>query len=152
MGEQNVGRTAMAVVNILLVEDDDVDVMAVKRAFRNLKIANPLYEAKDGLEALEMLRGTGGQSPLPRPIVVLLDLNMPRMGGLEFLDELRKDPELHRCIVFVMTTSAAEEDRVRAYDRNVAGYVLKHSPGRSFMDAVSMLEHYWRVVELPDVP
>jgi CheY-like chemotaxis protein len=142
----------MAVVNILLVEDDDVDVMAVKRAFRELKIANPLFEARDGVEALEMLRGAGGRAPLPHPLVILLDLNMPRMGGLEFLDELRKDAELHRSIVFVMTTSAAEEDRVRAYDRNVAGYVLKHSPGHSFMDAISMIEHYWRVVELPDRP
>lgn len=140
----------MAVANILLVEDDEVDVMAVKRAFRQLKIANPLYEARDGLEALEMLRGTAGRPPLPRPYIVLLDLNMPRMGGLEFLDALRKDPVLHRSIVFVMTTSADEEDRVRAYNQNIAGYVLKHSPGRSFMDAVSMLEHYWRVVELPD--
>lgn len=142
----------MPVANILLVEDDEVDVMAVKRAFRLLKIANPLYEARDGIEALEVLRGSGGRPPLPRPFIVLLDLNMPRMGGLEFLDELRKDPELHRSIVFVMTTSAAEEDRVRAYNHNIAGYVLKHSPGHSFVDAVLMLEHYWRVVELPDHP
>ena len=141
----------MAVVNILLVEDDDVDVMAVKRAFRDLKIANPLYQARDGLEALDMMRGTGGHEPLPRTYVILLDLNMPRMGGLEFLEEVRKDPELHRSVVFVMTTSADERDRVSAYDKNVSGYVLKHSPGRSFLDAVSMLEHFWRVVELPDV-
>ena len=141
----------MAAVNILLVEDDEVDVMAVKRAFRELKIANPLTEAKDGIEALEILRGANGHPAIARPLIILLDLNMPRMGGMEFLDELRKDPELHRCVVFVMTTSADERDRVRAYDKNVAGYVLKHDPGRSFIDAIAMLQHYWRVVELPDI-
>jgi CheY-like chemotaxis protein len=141
----------MTSVNILLVEDDEVDVMAVKRAFRELKIANPLTVAKDGIEALEILRGINGCSPIPRPLIILLDLNMPRMGGLEFLDELRKDPELHRCVVFVMTTSADERDRVRAYEKNVAGYVLKHNLEHSFMDAIAMLEHYWRVVELPDL-
>ena len=75
---------------------------------------------------------------------------MPRMGGLEFLDELRKDPDLKRSIVFVMTTSAAEEDRARAYDKCISGYVLKHSPAHSFIDAVTMLEHYWRVIEFPE--
>lgn len=142
----------MAVINILLVEDDEVDVMAVKRAFRELKIANPLFEARDGIEALEMLRGSNGRQALPHPCIILLDLNMPRMGGLEFLEELRKDPELRTSVVFVMTTSAAEEDRINAYHHNIAGYVLKHSAGRSFLDAVSMLDHYWRVVELPDTP
>jgi CheY-like chemotaxis protein len=82
--------------------------------------------------------------------LILLDLNMPRMGGLEFLAELRSDPELRRSIVFVMTTSAAEEDRFRAYDSHVSGYVLKHGPASSFIDALTMLEHYWRVIEFPD--
>jgi len=139
----------MAAANILLVEDDEVDVMAVKRAFRDLKLANPLHVARDGLEALSILRGDDGKTALPLPYIILLDLNMPRMSGLEFLEELRKDPKLHSSIVFVMTTSAAEEDRVRAYNYNIAGYVLKHSPGRTFLDAITMLEHYWRVVELP---
>ncbi len=142
----------MAEVSILLVEDDELDVRAVKRAFRDLKIANTLYEARDGIEALDMLRGTHGYAPVPRPLLILLDLNMPRMGGIEFLDEIRKDPALHTSVVFVMTTSAAEEDRFKAYDRNVAGYVLKHDPGRSFLDAVAMIEHYWHIVALPDQP
>ena len=141
----------MTAVNILLVEDDEVDVMAIKRAFRELKIANPITEAKDGIEAFEILRGVNGHDQIPRPLIILLDLNMPRMGGMEFLDELRKDPNLHRCVVFVMTTSADEQDRIRAYDKNVAGYVLKHDLGRSFLDAIAMLQHYWRVVELPDI-
>jgi CheY-like chemotaxis protein len=140
----------MAEANILLVEDDEVDVMAVKRAFKELKIANPFHRAADGIDALEMLRGENGKAKLMRPLIVLLDLNMPRMGGLEFLDELRKDPDLRRTIVFVMTTSAAEEDRVRAYNKCIAGYVLKHSPAHTFLDAVTMLEHYWRVIEFPE--
>jgi len=139
----------MAEVTILLVEDDEIDVKAVKRAFRDLKIANPIVEAVDGVDALEILRGENGKTRLPSPHLILLDLNMPRMSGLEFLAELRKDPRLQRSIVFVMTTSAAEEDRVNAYNLNIAGYVLKHSPGHSFLEAVSMLEHFWRVVEFP---
>jgi len=140
----------MAEVSILLVEDDEVDVKAVKRALRELKIANHLVRAADGIEALEILRGENGKQMLPRPHIILLDLNMPRMGGLEFLAELRRDPDLQRSSVFVMTTSSAEEDRFRAYDQHVAGYVLKHSPARSFLDAVAVLEHYWRIIELPE--
>jgi CheY-like chemotaxis protein len=140
----------MTEVNIFLVEDDEVDVMAVRRALRELKIANPFFRAADGIEALEMLRGQNGRKKLPRPFIILLDLAMPRMGGLEFLDELRRDPELHSAIVFVMTTSAAEEDRLHAYGKCIAGYILKHSPSHSFFDAVTMLEHYWRIVEFPE--
>jgi CheY-like chemotaxis protein len=137
-------------VNILLVDDDEVDTKAVRRAFRDLKICNPVIEARDGIEALQHLRGTGGHEPIGHPCLVLLDLNMPRMGGLEFLAELRKDPTLSSTAVFVMTTSAAEEDRMRAYDHNVAGYLLKDSSGRSFLEAISMLEHYWRIVMFPE--
>jgi CheY-like chemotaxis protein len=141
----------MAEVSILLIEDDEVDVMAIQRAMRDLRIANPLRRAIDGIDALEILRGENGKVALPKPYIILLDLNMPRMNGLEFLDELRRDPHLQRSIVFVMTTSATEEDRFRAYERHVAGYVLKHSPARTFLDSLMMLEHYWRVIEFPDV-
>ena len=137
-------------VTILLVDDDKVDSMAVKRSFRELRIANPVVEARNGIEALEHLRGQNGSARVPAPCLVLLDLNMPRMGGIEFLDELRRDPALQRTLVFVMTTSAAAEDRMRAYDKNVAGYVLKHRPAQSFLDSISMLEHYWRIVEFPN--
>jgi len=139
----------VAEVNILLVEDDEVDVKAVKRALRELKILNSLTVASDGIEALQLLRGENGREPLKRPFLILLDLNMPRMGGIEFLDEIRGDPALSHSLVFVMTTSEDEEDRFRAYDRHVAGYMLKHSPARTFIDAVTMLDHYWRVIELP---
>jgi CheY-like chemotaxis protein len=136
-------------VHILLVDDDKVDVMAVKRSFRELKIANPVIEARNGIEALEYLRGENGREKVPQPCLVLLDLNMPRMNGIEFLEELRRDENLRGTLVFVMTTSAAEDDRTRAYEKNVAGYVLKHRPGQSFLEAISMLEHYWRVIEFP---
>jgi CheY-like chemotaxis protein len=132
-----------------MVDDDKIDIMAIKRSFLALKIANPVIEARNGIEAFEYLRGENGREKLVSPYLVLLDLNMPRMGGLEFLDELRRDPELRSTLVFVMTTSAAEEDRTRAYDKNVAGYVLKHRPGQTFLEAIGMLEHYWRIIEFP---
>jgi CheY-like chemotaxis protein len=137
-------------VTILLVDDDKVDLMAIRRSFRNLKIANPVVEAHDGIEALERLRGENGFEKVPRPCLVLLDLNMPRMGGIEFLEELRRDPELRRTLAFVMTTSAAEEDRARAYDQNIAGYVLKHRAGETFLESIGMLNAFWRIVEFPD--
>jgi CheY-like chemotaxis protein len=137
-------------VTILVVDDDKVDVMAVKRSLRELKIANPLIEANNGIEALDFLRGTNGCEKISRPVLVMLDLNMPRMGGIEFLEELRADPELRRTVVFVMTTSTADEDRIKAYNHNVSGYVLKYRPGQTFLEAISMLEAYWRLVEFPD--
>ena len=139
----------MAEVNILLVEDDEVDVMAVKRALRELKIANPLFRAADGIDGLEMLRGLNGKKKLPRPYVVLLDLNMPRMGGLEFLEVLRSDPALSKTVVFVLTTSDAPEDRNAAYEKYISGYVVKMQAGESFIEAISMIEHYWKIIEFP---
>jgi CheY-like chemotaxis protein len=138
-----------APVTLLLIEDDQVDVMAARRALKELQIANPLVVARDGVEALNLLRGTNGKRALERPYIVLLDLNMPRIGGIELLDAMRNDPILRRTIVFVLTTSEAEKDRLRAYDRNVAGYLLKQRAGSSFVDAMSMLEHYWKTVEFP---
>jgi len=136
-------------INILLVDDDKVDVMAVKRALRDLAIENPVQVAENGLEALDWLRGDNGRAKLGARCLVLLDLNMPRMGGLEFLTEIRRDPALRRTLVFVMTTSAAEEDRARAYDRNIAGYIIKQRFGQSFLDTVSMLKNYWQVIAFP---
>ena len=132
---------------ILLVEDDEVDVLGFRRALRSLRIANPVTVARDGIEALQILRGERG--PYPRPHLIVLDLNLPRMNGIELLRELRADPKLCDSVVFVLTTSRAEQDRVDAYRLNVAGYMVKSDPGASFLAAVTMLDHYWRVVELP---
>ncbi len=137
-------------VTLLLVEDDELDVMGIQRAFKTLKISNPLVVARDGVEALEQLRGEGGKPRLARPYLILLDLNMPRMNGIEFLQELRKDEALHASVVFVLTTSNADEDIVRAYDQNVAGYIVKADPINSFMEALRLIDCYWTIVELPD--
>ncbi len=137
-------------VTILLVDDDMIDVMAVKRSFHELKIVNPVIEALDGVEALEHLRGENGRDKIVSPYLILLDLNMPRMNGFELLEALRSDEALHSSLVFIMTTSADDEDRLRAYQLNVAGYLLKQHAGERFVEAISMLEHYWRVVEFPE--
>jgi len=133
-------------VTILLVDDDDVDVMGVQRALRKLKILNPVVRAHDGIEALEFLRSS---STVPPPYIILLDLNMPRMNGFEMLTELRQDEALASSVVFVLTTSKADEDKVEAYQQHVAGYIVKDKVGEGFMGLIEMLDRYWRVVELP---
>jgi CheY-like chemotaxis protein len=133
-------------VSILLVDDDDVDVMGVHRALKKLKIVNPIVRARDGIEGLALLRDP---SAVPRPYIILLDLNMPRMNGLEMLAELRRDPMLTSSVVFVLTTSKADEDIVEAYQQHVAGYIIKSQVGEGFLRVVEMLDQYWRVVELP---
>lgn len=134
-------------VTLLLVEDNDVDIEAVRRGLSSHRIANPLRVARDGVEALELLRSV--DDPFPSPFLVLLDLNMPRMNGIEFLAEIRRDPRLRGTVVFVLTTSNAEEDKVEAYDLNVAGYILKSEVGDGFVKLVAMLDRYWRIVEMP---
>ncbi len=136
-------------VKILLVEDDEVDVMRVQRGFHQLRIANEIIRARDGIEALEILRGAGSQARIETPFLILLDINLPRMTGLEFLAALRADEELKVTVVFVLTTSKNDEDRLEAYRHNVAGFMLKDEAGREFVKAMEMLECYWRVVELP---
>lgn len=136
-------------VNLLLVDDDEVDVQGLKRAFTKSRIGNPITVARDGIEALELLRGENGKTKIPKPHLILLDLNMPRMNGLEFLEAIRADDDLKSAVVFMITTSKAEEDKARAYGHNVAGYIVKQDPANTFMQAVSMLEHYWKIVEFP---
>ena len=133
-------------LNILLVDDDEVDVMTVKRAFAKANIANQVFVATDGIEALELLR-TDGIPPSRR--LVLLDLNMPRMNGIEFLREVRSDPALQPLTVVVLTTSNEDRDRVDAYQLNVAGYLLKPVTFHSFADVMSTLNKYWTLMEMP---
>jgi CheY-like chemotaxis protein len=137
---------AEKVLNILLVEDDQVDVMNVKRAFEKNRITNPLFVAGNGVEALELLRSK--QIPDQRRIV-LLDLNMPRMNGLEFLRELRADPSLQSTVVIVLTTSNDERDKIEAYNLNVAGFMLKPVTFVNFVEVMAALNKYWTLVELP---
>lgn len=133
-------------LNILLIEDDEVDVMTVKRAFKQNHIMNPLFVASDGIEGLEMLRS--GAVPGSRRLV-LLDLNMPRMNGIEFLRELRSDPAVAPTPVVVLTTSNDDKDKVEAYNLNVAGYLLKPVTFQNFCDVMVALNKYWSLVELP---
>jgi CheY-like chemotaxis protein len=138
-------------VHILLVEDDEVDIMNVQRAFKKNNISNPLHIARNGVEALDILRGKNPDVIIPSPRVILLDINMPRMGGIEFLTELRKHPEHRSASVFVMTTSNEESDKIAAYDLNVAGYILKPLSFEGFTSAVSILNHYWHLCEMPQM-
>ena len=133
-------------LNLLLVDDDDVDVMTVRRAFAKAGLSNTLYVASDGVEALCMLRE--GRVP-PTRRLVLLDLNMPRMNGIEFLRELRADEALRHTPVVVLTTSAADEDKVNAYEFNVAGYLIKPVTFSTFVDVMATLDRYWTLVEMP---
>ena len=133
-------------LNILVVDDDDVDVMNVQRAFKKGNIPNPLFVAGDGLQGLEVLRGNA----FPKTNrLVLLDLNMPRMNGIEFLRELRADPELKATTVVVLTTSNDTRDKVEAYNLNVAGYLTKPVTFGNFVDLMVTLNKYWMLVELP---
>jgi len=133
-------------LNILLVDDDEVDVMTVRRAFTKANIVNKLFVASDGIQALDMLRNNG--VPDSRRIV-LLDLNMPRMNGIEFLREVRADRALHALTVVVLTTSNEDRDRVEAYQLNVAGYLLKPVTFQAFAEVMATLNKYWTLMEMP---
>ena len=137
-------------LNILLVEDDEVDIMNVQRAFKKNNILNPLFYASNGLEALEVLRGRDGRpSVIPSyRRLILLDLNMPKMGGIEFLKQLRVDPILQSIPVVILTTSDQDCDRVDAYKLNVAGYILKPVTFANFVEMVDTLNRYWTFSEI----
>ncbi|OUS09655.1 two-component system response regulator [Gammaproteobacteria bacterium 54_18_T64] len=131
--------------SILLVDDDDVDAMGIERALNKLKLANPFFRARDGIEGLEMLRNKS----IDQPYMLLLDLNMPRMTGIEMLKELRSDPDLRGTVVFVLTTSDEDQDKVAAYNEHIAGYIVKTKLDTGFDGLLQLLDHYWRLVELP---
>ena len=138
-------KSAQKHPSILHVEDDDIDAMALQRALFKQGIDNPLVRARDGLEALDILRW----HRIDRPYLILLDLNLPRMNGLEVLKALRQDTMLSDSVVFVVTTSNAQEDMLGVYREHAAGYVLKQSLQNGYIDMVQMLEHYWNTVKLP---
>ncbi|MCO6384330.1 MAG: response regulator [Vannielia sp.] len=141
---------AKDLLNIILIEDDDGDAKAVRRALAKSRIANPIHRLRDGIEALGFLRGEAETAP-PEHFLILLDINMPRMNGHEFMAELRKDARLNRAVVFMLSTSEDETDIARAYDNNVAGYILKGNAGLDFLRLIDTVEHFWRLVILPDM-
>ena len=131
-------------VNILLVEDDEVDVMNVKRAFSKNNIMNPLFVAGNGIEALEMLES----QIIPLPKIIILDINMPKMNGIEFLKIMRENERLKNISVFVMTTSNEDSDKINAYNLNVAGYILKPLSFEKFLTSVATLKNFWQLCEM----
>lgn len=133
-------------LNILLVEDDEIDAEAMLRALERKQPASRCTVVMDGVDALSHLRHAKTQ-----PTIILLDLNLPRMGGLEFLSQLRADPNLRRHIVFVLTTSDRHEDKIAAYDRHVAGYCVKGRNTDSYERVVNLLHNYERAVAFPPV-
>jgi CheY-like chemotaxis protein len=125
--------------SILLVEDDRVDIMTVQRAMKKIDISNPLYIARTGVEALGMLRGDGYPRIEPTPSLILLDLNLPKMGGVEFLKELRADPDLRSLPVIVLTSSNEPRDRAAAFEYEVEDYIVKPHSFDEFSRAMSII-------------
>ena len=131
----------------MLVEDDQVDAMTVRRAFKEIKIANPLVHREDGEAALEYLQDPQSEPPC----LILLDLNMPIMNGFEFLQALKALPQLRRIPVVVLTTSAEEQDKCRSFDLGIAGYMRKPVDYRQFVEVVRTIDTYWTLSEAPPV-
>jgi CheY-like chemotaxis protein len=136
-------------IRLLLVEDDDGDARAIERAFQQAHFPSEILRAVDGIEALEMLRGLNGRAKIPAPCILLVDLNMPRMGGLQTVKALRADKELNKSVVFVLTTSKNGVDKLSAYNLNVAGYIDKETAGCDFLKLTSLVYLFWRIVEMP---
>lgn len=136
---------------ILLVEDDVVDVKTVRRAFSENGIANPLHVVGNGEEALQFLRNEGDyadKEQAPTPGIILLDLNMPVMGGLEFLKVVKEDVKFRRIPVIVLTTSKEDSDMIQSYNLSVAGYIVKPVEFEKFIEVVRTIKHYWNICEL----
>jgi len=128
---------------ILLVEDDRVDIMIVQRALKKIDVRNPLYVARTGVEALGMLRGEGYPKIEPTPSLILLDLNLPKMGGIEFLRELRADPVLGTLQVIVLTSSNEPSDRAAAFEYEVDDYIVKPHSFNDFSNVMSIILADW---------
>ena len=131
---------------ILLAEDDRVDAMTVERALRDLNVTNRLIQVINGEEALEYLRGEGNQ----QPCVILLDLNMPKMNGIEFLKIVKADEESKQIPVVVLTTSKNEQDKIDSFKLSVAGYIAKPADYKKFVEAMRTIDMYWTLSELPN--
>ncbi|MCD6581297.1 MAG: response regulator [Desulfuromusa sp.] len=131
---------------ILLVEDDQVDAMTVKRALKDINITNRLDLTKNGEEALTFLRNPENE----KPGIILLDLNMPKMNGIEFLEIAKKDDDLKRIPVVVLTTSKEEQDKVDSFNLGVAGYMIKPVDYLKFVEVIRTIDLYWTLSELPD--
>ncbi|MEN8179529.1 MAG: response regulator [Pseudomonadota bacterium] len=128
---------------ILLIEDDRVDIMTVQRALQKNDISNPLHIARTGLEALSLLRGDSGFEKIAQPALILLDLNLPKMSGIEFLRELRNDPELQELRIIVLTSSNEPQDRAAAFEYDVDDYIVKPHSFDEFTRAIATILAFW---------
>jgi CheY-like chemotaxis protein len=130
---------------VLLLEDDTVDTMTVIRAMKDLKVSNPLVRVINGEEALLYLQDDANV----KPCVILLDLNMPKMNGIEFLKVIKADPILRGIPVVVLTTSKGDQDKNECFDLGVAGYIVKPIGYQRFLEAMRILDLYWTLSEIP---
>jgi CheY-like chemotaxis protein len=137
---------------VLMAEDDEHDIIATKRAWKNNKMANPLYIVNDGEECLDYLYRRGRYAEAlysPHPGIVLLDINMPKMDGLETLKAIRESPEFRHLPVIMLTTSQAEEDRIKSYSLGANAYIVKPIGFDNFSEAIKAINLFWKLVELP---
>jgi CheY-like chemotaxis protein len=137
---------------VLMAEDDEHDIVATKRAWKKHHIANPLYVVNDGEQCLDFLHQRGNYAhpnSAPRPGIVLLDIKMPRLDGHAVLKHIREDQELRHLPVIILTTSKAEEDRLRSYDLGANAYVVKPVGFNNFSEAVRTINLFWELVDLP---
>ncbi len=137
-------------LEVVLVEDDEVEIEAVTRALKNLHIAHDLTVFRSGIEALIALRQQRKLLQRAYPFFLLLDLTIPDLPGMQFLRQLRQDPFLRTALVFVLTNSESEEDKLAAYDYQVAGYLIKSNLGREYCRLTELVQAYYQVVEFPD--
>jgi len=143
-------RYGLDPVDVLLVEDDEGDILMTREAFEFYKIRNPLHVVSDGERALEFVRRTGPFADEPRPGLILLDINLPRLSGLEVLAELKADPELAVIPVVMLTTSQAEEDVLRSYRLHANAYVSKPVDFENFMAAIRQIDDFFlTLIQLP---
>lgn len=146
MGNKKKGKN----IDILLVEDNPGDVRLAKELLKESKISNDLYHVEDGMEAMAFLHKTGKYADVPRPDIVLLDLNLPKKDGREVLKEIKSDDKLKRIPVVVLTVSSAEEDVLKTYDLHANCYVTKPIDLEQFIKVVKSIEDFWlSIVKLP---
>lgn len=137
-------------MNIFIVEDDDLDVEILERGLRKVDSSVQLTRARDGVEALEILQADAEAQTLPRPYFILLDINMPRMNGHEFLARLRASETMKHALVFVFTTSADQADIDRAYRNNANGYIVKPNGSTGLKEVLQLLSGFWNICEHPE--
>ncbi len=137
-------------INILLVEDNPADARLIKEVFKDTRIKNKLYVVKDGVDAMNFLNQEAEYADIPRPDVILLDLNLPRKDGREVLKELKEDEALKRVPIVILTTSSAEEDIIRTYNNHANCYITKPVDFDQFLKVITSIEEFWlNIVKLP---